>query len=183
MNELVRMVLTLVIVSVLSAASLSIVYEKARPIIEEKKLEYLENTLVEVIPTADRFEENNELKEIISEDREGIRKVFDAYNKNNDKMAMALLIDSIGFGGTIKILIGVDINTAKITGMKILEHLETPGLGERITETEFLNQFKDKSIDIKADEVDAITGATISSAAVIKTVTENVNKISAYTAK
>ncbi len=183
MNELVRMILTLVIVSVLSAASLAIVYEKARPIIEGKKLEYLENALVEVIPAADRFEENNDLKEIISQDREGIRQVFAAYNKNNEKIAMALLIDSIGFGGTIKILMGIDIDTGKITGMKILEHLETPGLGERITETEFLSQFKDKSTEIKTDEVDAITGATISSKAVIKTIAENVNKISGYIAK
>ena len=84
-----------------------------------------------------------------------------------------------GFGGTIKILIGVD-NSKKITGTKILEHLETPGLGERITEDEFLEQFVNKPITLQANEIDAITGATISSTAIIDTITGNVNRISEY---
>lgn len=183
MKESTKMVMVLVIVSLLSATSLSIVYERTKQTIEENKAEELQRSLNEVIPKAYRFKEDSEAKEIISEEREGIKKVFDAYDKNDEKTGIVLLMDSIGFGGTIKILVGVDTNTAKIAGMKILEHLETPGLGERITEPEFLNQFKDKSTEIKADEFDAITGATISSTAVIETITENVNKISGYIEK
>lgn len=179
MNESTKMIIVLVIVSLLSATSLSIVYEKTKPIIEENKLGELRSSLKEVIPAANRFEENNELKEIISEEREGIKKVFDAYNKNNEKIAMALLMDTIGFGGTIKILVGVD-NSKEISGVKILEHLETPGLGERITENEFLEQFVNKPMTLQGNEIDAITGATISSTAVIDTITGNVNRISKY---
>lgn len=179
MNESTRMILTLVIVSLVSTISLSFVYDKTEPIIKEKKLEELRRSLNQVIPTADRFEEDGELKELISEERGGIKKVFNAY-KNNEKTAIALLMDSIGFGGTIKILVGIDINSKKITNTKILEHLETPGLGERIAGNEFLAQFTDKSIKLNENDIDAITGATISSTAVIKTITENVNKISEY---
>ncbi len=180
MNESTKMVLVLVIVSLLSAVSLSIVYEKTEPIIKEKKSEELRNSLKEVVPIADRFEENNELKEIISEEREGIRKIFDAYDEDNKKIGMVLLMDGLGFNGVIRILVGIGIDSKKITGIKILEHLETPGLGERVTEDEFLSQFFDKSIMLQANEIDAITGATISSTAVIDIITLNVDRISEY---
>lgn len=180
MNESTKMVVVLVIVSLLSAISLSIVYEKTEPIIKEKKSEELRNSLKGVMPAADRFEENNELKEIISEEREGIKKIFNAYDEDNKKMGMVLLMDGLGFNAVIRILVGIDIDSKKITGIKILEHLETPGLGERITEDEFLSQFFDKSIMLQANEIDAITGATISSTAVIDVITLNVNRISEY---
>ncbi len=179
MSESTKMVIVLVIVSLLSATSLSIVYEKTKPIIDENKEDALKKSLTEVMPTADRFEESNEVEEIISEKGEGIKKVFDAYDENNEKMGMVLLIDTMGFQGTIRILAGVD-NSKKITGIKILEHLETPGLGERITENEFLEQFVNKPITLQGNDIDAITGATISSTAVIDTITGNVNRISGY---
>ena len=53
-----------------------------------------------------------------------------------------------------------------------MEHLETPGLGARIEEEEFLDQFIGKP-----EKIDAITGATISSTAVIDTVEELISSI------
>lgn len=182
MNEPTKMVSVLVIVSLLSAASLSFVYEKASPLIEEKNRGELKRSLQEVTPTADRFDENNELNNLISDGREGIRSIYGAY-QNNEKIGMALLIDTIGFGGTIRILVGIDIKTDEITGIKILQHLETPGLGERIAKPEFLNQFIAKTIELNTKDIDSITGATISSTAVIRAITLNLEKISPYIKK
>lgn len=198
-NESTKMIIVLVIVSLISAVSLSMVYEKTKPIIEENKAKELKMSLNEVIPQAYRFEEDNTMDEIISEGREGIKKVFNAYDKDDKKIGVAFLLDSIGFGGTIKILVGMNLPFRKITGTKILDHLETPGLGERITEPEFLNQFKDASakmttyqmdavsgatvpaeLVMKDEMIDAITGATISSTAVIETISWNINIISSY---
>lgn len=178
MKETTKMVMVLVIVSLLSATSLSIVYEKTKSTIENNKLGELQRSLKEIIP-AERFEESSELNSLFSEGREGIKKVFDAYDGDNEKNGRVLLMDTIGFGGTIRMLVGVD-NLKRISGVKILEHLETPGLGERITEDEFLGQFVGKPITLQIGELDAITGATISSEAVIETITENVNRVSEY---
>lgn len=196
-NESTKMVVVLVIVSLLSATALSIVYEKTKPTIEENKQNELMSSLKEVMSNAYRFEENNEFN-LISEEREGVKRMFDAYDEEGNIIGEVLVIDAMGFGGTIKILVGMNLPYRKITGTKILDHLETPGLGERITEREFLDQFKDMSAQrttyvldgitgatmpaetvMKDEGIDAITGATISSTAVIKAVTENINKISA----
>ncbi len=179
-NESIKIIVVLVAVSLLAALSLSIVYEKTKPVIEKNKLDELKKSLIEVMPNAKYFEENKDLtnlNNLISEREEGIKKIFNAYDAENNKTGVVLLIDSKGFGGVIKILVGVDANTKKISGVKILEHSETPGLGDKITEPLFLAQFKGRSITIKEEQIDGITGATISSKAVIDGIRESVEKI------
>ena len=88
-------------------------------------------------------------------------------------VGVVVLSYAMGFGGPIGILIGIDMN-GTIVGVEILEHLETPGIGSRITEDVFLNQFIGKHPPIN---VDAITGATISSQAVIGRIKEDVARI------
>ena len=82
-----------------------------------------------------------------------------------------------GYGGDIEFLVGVD-PTGVITGIVILKHLETPGLGAKIEDEAFRDQFKGKSLADTAVVWDTykeggsfkhITGATISSRAVTHT--------------
>ena len=68
-------------------------------------------------------------------------------------------------------------NNLSIKDLSILKQTETPGLGSRITESSFTDQFIGLSVSevaLKADNgrIDAITGATISSEAVVDTVRE-----------
>jgi len=74
-----------------------------------------------------------------------------------------------GYRGPINMLITID-SEDKISKIKILEHNETEGVGARICEQGFLDQFRGKTADevIARKGVDAITGATISSNAVIE---------------
>lgn len=76
-----------------------------------------------------------------------------------------------GFGGTIDMVVGVDINLA-VTGVEIVKMSETAGLGARASEPEFLGQFTGKGtgLTVKVD-IDALTGATVTS----KAVTNGVN--------
>ncbi len=86
-----------------------------------------------------------------------------------------------GFADTIELLIGVDAQVTKITGLYVLSQKETPGLGARISEDAWRAQFQGKATAAplgvtktaspKANEIRAITGATISS----KTVADLVN--------
>lgn len=89
-----------------------------------------------------------------------------------------------GYGGEIKVMIGVD-KGGTVTGVNILSAGdETPGLGANVTKKSFYSQFTGKAKDIvlqknQADasknEIKAVTGATISSTAVKNAVNDGLN--------
>ena len=76
-----------------------------------------------------------------------------------------------GYGGEISILVGLE-NKTTVKGIVIISQNETPGLGTRVAEEPFTSQFAGVNIDdVRLDgEIDAITGSTISSAAVVEAV-------------
>jgi electron transport complex protein RnfG len=88
-----------------------------------------------------------------------------------------------GFSGPIQILIGIDASLS-VTSVRILEHRETPGLGDLIeaSKSDWLKQFEGKSLSapsrdswmIKRDggEFDQLTGASITPRAVVKAIRE-----------
>lgn len=86
-----------------------------------------------------------------------------------------------GFHGKIDMVLGVTVD-GKLGGIKILNHSETPGLGANIVKESFKKQFQGKSIDnvlevvktgaASENQIDAISGATISSTAVTKGVND-----------
>jgi electron transport complex protein RnfG len=74
------------------------------------------------------------------------------------------MLTAKGYGGDIKIICGID-SDGKIIACKTLEQSETKGLGSRVAETPFQNQFTGGGASM--DGVSAISGATISSSAYI----------------
>lgn len=67
-----------------------------------------------------------------------------------------------GFGGTMSVMVGIDAD-AKITGVKLMTHNETPGLGTKTAEPSFTEQFIGIQTQEVDPEVDTISGATVSS--------------------
>lgn len=91
-------------------------------------------------------------------------------------------ITSAGFGGDIQMMIGYDAN-GKILGVSIVSMSETPGLGSKVNESAFLGQFADKNASLTmGEDVDAISGATISSRAVTDGVNRAMAQVSSYLA-
>jgi len=95
----------------------------------------------------------------------------------------AFMTNAKGYGGKIGILVGLETNRA-LRGIRIISHQETPGLGAKIPDTDFLDQFDGLVPDqlVLARDggaVDAITGATISSRAVAEGVAAGLVDISA----
>lgn len=95
----------------------------------------------------------------------------------------AMLSSAGGYNGQIKVLVGFDSEVDKITGISIAEQAETPGLGAKVVEPAFKDQFMGKSAtadlaavkgikaeDAKDTEIAAITAATISSVTVVTAV-------------
>lgn len=96
--------------------------------------------------------------------------------KDGKTWAIAFEGKGTGFGGDIGVMVGFDLEKDVLTGIGILTHQETPGLGARISETMFTDNFKNKPITavfkVKKDngEVDAVSGATYSSRGVCSAV-------------
>lgn len=100
-------------------------------------------------------------------------KAFDG----KDLAGYAFTLSANGYGGAVKCVIGLDMS-GKVTAVEITDvSNETPGLGQNADKADFTNRFKDKSSElsvVKSDanenEVQAVTGATITSNAVTKSV-------------
>ena len=97
---------------------------------------------------------------------------YKAYNSQDQSLAgFVLKTQAKGFNSQIEILTALNLNL-EVSQVKILFQNETPGLGTRITEPDFLSRFKNKGWE-DLSQVEAISGATISSSAVIKALKGN----------
>ncbi len=127
-----------------------------RPKIEWQKEQKIQRMLFEIFPNMTEHTLEGDIYMIYS---------------NEAEIGFAFLAVGKGYGGLIDILVGLENETA-IKGITIVSHLESPGLGARIIESSFRDQFigvniADVALTQKGGEIDAITGATISSGAVV----------------
>ncbi len=169
-STLTNMLLTLFIITLVSAAILGYVYGlTAKPIgnaLERKTIKAVELVLPEF--------NGNPQKELFKvEGTEGLDSVEIYPARKDDKLiGMAVKAKTlIGFSGLVCVMVGFDAE-GKIYDTFVLEHKETPGLGTKMSDPNFKNQFKGKNpavfkMRVKKDkgDVDAITAATISSRA------------------
>ena len=105
---------------------------------------------------------------------------YEIYDINEQLIGYAFIARGNGYGGEIDILIGIDTDY-NIEKISILSNTETPGLGTQIEEGFFTDQFIGlgaDDIDLIDDggKIDAITGATISSKAVIDAVRDTIDE-------
>jgi len=120
---------------------------------------------------------------------ERLDRVFAGYADEEGKelIGFALAYQRAGFQDVIRLIFGYDPRTKKVLGVKVLEHKETPGLGDKIEKDPFLGPIRGQELDLVAvkpgkgtggpSEVDTITGATISSGWVIKIINEAAAKV------
>ena len=84
-------------------------------------------------------------------------------------MGFVISCTTSSFGGPLEMMVGVD-PTGTVTGVRILSHSDTPGLGAKATEPEFYEQFTGMSgtlaVDKDGGQVVSITSSTITSRAV-----------------
>lgn len=147
----------LTVVAFLSVASLvGVDHLTEEAILEQRRLR-MEEILRGIFPLKDHFTEKNA--------------IFTIYSKGV-VIGHAFKAVGDGFGGPMTILVGMENETIK--GIGIVTHRETPGLGDKIEEREFLDRFVGVDVAYVAlppeGRIDGITGATISVKAVIDTV-------------
>ena len=174
MKAILKLIITLTIICVVAAVSLSFVHQiTLKPIAYQKRMEKI-RALKKVLPAYDNHPDKDVLK-IKGEKGKPIE--VNLAKKGGKLVAVAFrVVSHKGYGGNIEILMGVDIK-GKITGIEILSMAETPGLGARIEEPAFKKQFVGRTLKntkwaVKKDggDIDQITGATISPRAVTEAV-------------
>ena len=163
MPEFVKMIGVLCIACSLAGGSLAVVNMVTKTPIAAWETKQQDASLREVFADADEFQEVTP------------RQRWKAL-KNGQPVGYVFLIEFQGYGGTIKAMFGVSAENV-VTGLNVLSHTETPGLGAKITNAQFRDQFAQKRLEqiaLKKDAsqgaIDGITAATISSRAVTKAI-------------
>ncbi|GAB6281561.1 MAG: RnfABCDGE type electron transport complex subunit G [Ignavibacterium sp.] len=178
MKKIVHIILTLTLIGIVAGAILSRVDNWSKPLIAANQKAETERAIFLVNPSGKIYEE---IKNIDCE----VYKVFDI---NHNLIAYSFVYNGNGFQGNIKMMIGVKPDLNNITAIEILEQSETPGLGTKVTEEPFKNQFKNlnNSPSItwvkgkkpsEPNQIEAITGATISSKSVVAIVNNGIAKL------
>ena len=164
MREMLKFGFILGIICIVAAGLLAGVDILTKPkILAQEKLEE-ELSLKAIFPSAHHFKEVKENEGII---------YYKAIDNDGKFIGVAFKASQKGYAGEIKTLAGM-LKNGEITAIKVLSHNETPGLGSRITAASFTGQFKGKS---DLSKVEAITGATVSSKAVINSVKKKADEI------
>lgn len=167
-DTLLNMFVAMFVICVVSGGVLGVVYNATKDPIAAaetaKKTEAIKNVLPEF----------NELKETqIKSELEDVEIPFHlAYDADNNFIGAAVeTFTNKGFSGNVSLMVGI-LADGTVNNISVLQHAETPGLGSKMTEPSFKDQFNNKNANsfnfkVKKDggDVDAITAATISSRA------------------
>lgn len=165
-----NMVLTLFLVTFFASTALGYVYQFTKEPIAEAKLNQKVTAIKNVVPGFDNNPYQEKFKVPVKSDS---LTVFPAKKNKNITGYGIETFTNKGFSGEIKLMVGFKTD-GTIQGISVLEHQETPGLGDKIesTKSDFSAQFVGKDpdqfkLDVRKDggEVDAITASTISSRA------------------
>ena len=176
MREMIKMVITMPILSCFSGGLLAAIRSETKDKIEYQQLTFVKGPAIRQIlagssndPIVDRFK----LKKGDSE--------MDFFVGVVDGKANTLAFETSGkgFGGDIGLMVGVDTTTDKLIGIGVTTHSETPGVGSKAKDDPgFSAQFKNlpiqETFQVKTDggQIDAVSGATISSRGVCTAVTD-----------
>jgi len=172
MRNIFKLSISLFIIAAVSGAILGMVYTVTKePIVKRIKLEE-KKALKNIFPEATSFSLTTGKDNYV---------YYKVYIKNK-LIGYAIDASGKGFGGTIKIKVGMNFNKT-IRSIIVTNQNETPGLGTRIKSEKFTDQFMNKTLkqvllkkDSRKGTIDAITGATISSRAVSEAVQKSITE-------
>lgn len=179
MKKILHLLATLSVIGIISGGVLSELNAWALPKIAHNREVETKAAISEVQPLTVNSK-RLDIKEM---------EVYSLTDKDGNDIGYAIVHEGTGFQGTIRLIIGIKPDLEEIVGLKILEQVETPGLGTKVTEMPFLKQFEGLQTQpeitwVKGEapdadnEIQAITGATISSKAVVNIVNNGIETFS-----
>jgi electron transport complex protein RnfG len=166
-STFLNMVVVLFVVTAFAGLALGSVYNLTKEPIEIAKKEKLNNAIKAVLPGFDQIAK----KKVFPIDGNDSLQFYVA-SKDGQIIGTAIETYTMkGFSGLVKLMVGF-LPDGTINNISVLEQKETPGLGTKMTESKFKDQFLGINpmnfiLKVEKDKgnVDAITAATISSRA------------------
>lgn len=188
MKNMLKDAVILLIITVIAGASLGFVYSITKEPIKEAEAKTKEKAYKEVFESAESFDDysdftNPETSDSLKWNSEGFDKVEikeASLAKDKEGSVQGVILSVVtheGFGGDIEFAMGI-MNDGTLNGISILKISETPGLGMRANDV-LKPQYQGKKVDSflvtktgssSDNEIDAISGATITSKALTKAV-------------
>jgi len=173
MKYIVKPALTLFITALIVVAALSVVYNFTKEPIERQKRKTQETVLKQVMPQATLY------REINIEKTGSMSAVFEAL-EGNELIGYVVELSPEGYSGKIYFMVGFSIPYKYITGLRVMRHTETPGLGALAVKEYFYKRYNYMPISplkvVKtppgAGEIQALTSATITTSAITNAVNE-----------
>lgn len=180
----VHLVGTLTVAGVLSGVLLTTAYLVTLPVIEANRAEALRAAVFKVVPGTSTMQKlvlrGDTFALADGSERPADIAIYATYDEAGKHLGYAIPSAGPGFADTITLIYGYDPVRRCVVGMEILESRETPGLGDKIfKDPKFGAEFQKLGVEptivvvkngagSKPNEVDGITGATISSKAVVR---------------
>ena len=158
------------------------------PRIEQNKIEKLNRLMGSLLPEAERFELEAELEIASARGKKVKSNVYKALSDQGRCVGWAFNCKGPGFADKIELVVAVDEDFQKFAGFAVLASNETPGFGDRIKLPDWRNQFagapteglelvKTGDAEKIDSEIVAITGATVSSEAVVKIMNNSITQV------
>ncbi len=175
MRDYLRLMIVLAVIGAVAAGLLSLVDSFTEPKIQAYKIQAESAAYQQALPQAKSFKEDTRLLEAAKSnpDLPDIIAVKVGYDGDRP-VGWVCKVSPRGYSSNIEMLVGIEPG-GKLAKVIILSQSETPGLGTNIVNPEFIEQpaiYNSKGQDLKVTKdggkVDAVTGATISSRAVLR---------------
>ena len=199
MKGIIKSTLILLIITLASGFLLGFVNDLTKDSIEERNIEAKIKSLQSVVGEEYRVDLDEAVDNAGVEGFENItfEEVYKVYDADDAFAGIVMLLyTKEGYGDEMELSLGIlrsskKEETGRISGIDFLSLNETPGLGMNADEPEFKNQFKDKTTDglsvskngASDHEIEAISGATITSNAVTEAVNAGLTFFNEYIAK
>ncbi len=170
-SGMASLVIVLAVICLVSAAILGLVNKVTVGPIQANTEKTVQESLRTVMPIDGDYEDVTDQYsgDPVTVDVTGVSVPVKAVYKAADEGYVVETMSPNGFGGALDMMAGVD-NEGNVTGIAIISHAETSGLGSKSTDPEWQAQFKgvNGTIGVTKDgyQINAITGSTITSRAV-----------------
>lgn len=167
-KEILVPAVSLFIICLVVTALLAVTNMVTAPKIDELAAERQNEAKKVVLSDAESFSDEKTVE------KDGVQYTYyEGLSQSEEKIGYVFLTSAKGYGGDIDIMVGIG-NDGSVKGVTVLSISETAGLGMNAKNDKFLNQYKDKNSEISViktgapsdNEIQALTGATITSKAV-----------------
>lgn len=164
-KELINLTVTLLLISGIVGGLLGFVNFKTKDVIEKNKMVNAADLKV-VAPAATSFEKID-----LEDTDSSVKEMYLLKNSSGEEIGHLFKLSPKGYKGEIDMLVAID-KDSKIMGSKIMSMIETPGVGDKINNEKFINQYLNKEIKAPFNitrtpatesDIEGISGATFSS--------------------